>query len=110
MQGVPTMTNPIIGPNVCGECGGEYGHRPGCSLFTEEEFQNLCHNLSEDDEARFCDGCDSYQRKLFGRCRTDELLARLARIAEICEQRGARLKNPTPRDIYLIAKGETDEP
>ena len=39
-----------------------------------------------------------------------ELEHRLARIAEICEQRGARLKNPTPRDIYLIAKGETDEP
>ncbi|HUT60192.1 MAG TPA: hypothetical protein VNA25_20285 [Phycisphaerae bacterium] len=39
-----------------------------------------------------------------------DLQERLARIAEICEQRGARLKNPTPRDIYLIAKGETDEP
>ena len=39
-----------------------------------------------------------------------QLEHRLARIAEICEQRGARLKNPTPRDIYLIAKGETDEP
>jgi hypothetical protein len=34
--------------------------------FTEEEFQALCHNFSEDDEARFKAGCEAYQRKLFG--------------------------------------------
>ncbi|HUT60193.1 MAG TPA: hypothetical protein VNA25_20290 [Phycisphaerae bacterium] len=104
------MTNPIIGPNVCGECGGEYGHRPGCSLFTEEEFQNLCHNFGEDDAERFCDGCDSYQRKLFGRCRTDELLARLARIAEICERERLATQSwmVSWREIRRLAKGETD--
>jgi hypothetical protein len=34
--------------------------------FTESEFQNLCHNFSEDDEARFKKGCLEYQKKLFG--------------------------------------------
>lgn len=34
--------------------------------FTEEEFQNLCHNFSHDDAARFKAGCEKYQRKLFG--------------------------------------------
>ncbi len=33
--------------------------------FTEEEFQNLCHNFSEDDESRFKEGCKAYQDKLF---------------------------------------------
>lgn len=34
--------------------------------FTEEEFQNLCHNFSADDKCRFKQGCVDYQRKLFG--------------------------------------------
>lgn len=34
--------------------------------FTEEEFQNLCHNFSEQDAKRFKAGCEEYQRKLFG--------------------------------------------
>jgi hypothetical protein len=34
--------------------------------FTEEEFQNLCHNLTTDDAERFCNGCEEYQKKLFG--------------------------------------------
>lgn len=42
--------------------------------FTPDELQNLCHNLSEDDYNKFCHGCDEYQKKLFGRCRTDELI------------------------------------
>lgn len=40
--------------------------------FTEEEFQNLCHSFGEDDYNRFCDGCDEYQKKLFGKCRSDD--------------------------------------
>lgn len=39
--------------------------------FTPEEFQNLCHNT--DVQAgfdAFADGCESYQQKMFGRCRT----------------------------------------
>lgn len=34
--------------------------------FTEEEFQNLCHTFSEDDECRFKAGCVEYHKKLFG--------------------------------------------
>lgn len=34
--------------------------------FTEEEFQNLCHNFTPDDACRFKKGCEEYQKKLFG--------------------------------------------
>lgn len=41
--------------------------------FTEEEFQNLCHNMkvdghpvTEDDICRFKTQCELYQQKLFG--------------------------------------------
>ncbi len=34
--------------------------------FTEEEFQNLCHNFSACDRQRFQEGCRQYQEKLFG--------------------------------------------
>jgi hypothetical protein len=34
--------------------------------FTEEEFQNLCHKHTGEDAARFRQGCEEYQRKLFG--------------------------------------------
>jgi pimeloyl-ACP methyl ester carboxylesterase len=34
--------------------------------FTEEEFQNLCHNLPEDCPEKFAEGCLAYNRKLFG--------------------------------------------
>lgn len=35
--------------------------------FTAEEFQNLCHNLPEDCTSEaFCNGCEEYQKKLFG--------------------------------------------
>lgn len=46
--------------------------------FTEEEFQNLCPNMDGDRFENFCNGCDLYQRKLFGKCRTDELRDELA--------------------------------
>lgn len=42
--------------------------------FTSEELQELCHNLSESDYKAFCDGCDEYQRRLFGKCRAEELV------------------------------------
>jgi hypothetical protein len=35
--------------------------------FTEEEFQNLCHNFSEDDATRHAQGCLEYHKKLFGK-------------------------------------------
>ncbi len=35
----------------------------------------LCHDSPEDDYLAFCNGCDDYQRRLFGRCRSDELKA-----------------------------------
>lgn len=34
--------------------------------FTEDEFQNLCHNFNQDDCNEFCEGCLQYQIKLFG--------------------------------------------
>jgi hypothetical protein len=34
--------------------------------FTEEEFQNLCHNFTCEDRKRFEEGCKTYQEKLFG--------------------------------------------
>jgi hypothetical protein len=39
--------------------------------FTPQEFQNLCHNtdIQAGFEA-FADGCEAYQQKMFGRCRT----------------------------------------
>jgi hypothetical protein len=36
--------------------------------FTEEEFQNLCHNFTPDDRERFEAGCRAYQDKLSGGC------------------------------------------
>lgn len=42
--------------------------------FTEQEFQNLCHNFSADDVARFKQGCTEYQRKLFGCTKAQEVL------------------------------------
>ena len=67
----------------CNECGGNVWECSTCadvvlkSLeaeiarlkkgdFTEEEFQNLCHNFSETDKAAFVLGCQNYQKKLFG--------------------------------------------
>lgn len=41
-------------------------HRLKEGNFTEEEFQNLCHNFSEEDKCRFKQGCIDYQKKLFG--------------------------------------------
>jgi len=39
--------------------------------FTPQEFQDLCHNKSvQDGFEAFADGCETYQEKLFGRCRT----------------------------------------
>lgn len=34
--------------------------------FTEEEFQNLCHNLDSDCPFRFGRGCIEYNKKMFG--------------------------------------------
>ncbi len=33
---------------------------------TEEEVQNLCHNLPEDCPKKFAEGCRAYNAKLFG--------------------------------------------
>lgn len=41
--------------------------------FTEEEFQNLCHKFNDGDVIRFCDGCENYQIKLFGKSPITEL-------------------------------------
>ncbi len=36
--------------------------------FTPEEFQNFCHNMSEENVEKFSAGCEAYQVKLLGRC------------------------------------------
>lgn len=41
--------------------------------FTSEEFQNLCHNLSEENKVAFFEGCSSYQKKLFGSSAVEEI-------------------------------------
>lgn len=46
--------------------------------FTPDELQDLCHNLSGDCVAQyeaFCDGCASYQRKMFGKADRDAFAA-----------------------------------
>ncbi len=35
-------------------------------LFTPDELQNLCHNLSVQDKCAFAKGCEEYQKSLFG--------------------------------------------
>jgi len=59
--------------------------------FTKEEFQALCHKLNEEDKNLFCDGCDEYQRKLFGTCRTDEIRKSIRKTNEISGSRMAGL-------------------
>lgn len=46
--------------------------------FTNEEFQNLCHNRHEKEGCTakdFFDGCAAYQKNLFGRSERDQLVA-----------------------------------
>jgi hypothetical protein len=50
--------------------------------FTEPEFQNLCHCISEEDRERFFAGCAEFQRKLFGTSDRDELLIELESLRE----------------------------
>jgi len=47
--------------------------------FTPEEFKTLCHNLDDNEHGNrkeFCDGCDEYQKKLFGVSRTEILTSK----------------------------------
>ena len=53
-------------PEWCVYCLREEVERLKSGNFTEEEFQNLCHNMTTDDLCRFRKGCEEYQRKLFG--------------------------------------------
>jgi len=36
--------------------------------FTENEFQNLCHQFEDKDVYKFANGCVEYMNKLFGQC------------------------------------------
>src|SRR5688572_27790919 len=57
--------------------------------FTEEEFQNLCHNKQiQDGYECFKQGCNEYQKKLFGKCQNEEELAKqnLSKIDNINQQ------------------------
>ena len=64
--------------------------------FTAIEFQNLCHSLGDDcKQADFESGCAAYQKKLFGSCERDRLLAKVAELQKsLCDARewAARLE------------------
>ncbi len=62
------ITDPVfpIHPEICDEAANEI-ERLKCGDFTEEEFQNLCHNFTEEDVCRFKKGCEQYQKKLFSK-------------------------------------------
>lgn len=57
-------------PRWCYTCLHAEIKRLKAGKFTEEEFQNLCHNFDEKDRERFVKGCEDYQRKLFGGCQS----------------------------------------
>lgn len=57
---------PDPGGGVVRECIDEI-KRLKEGKFTEEEFQNLCHNFNEDDAKRHWEGCKEYHCKLFGK-------------------------------------------
>jgi hypothetical protein len=50
--------------------------------FTPEEFAALCHCLSEEDACRFKQGCEEYQRRLFGKGAVEEERQRCLLIVE----------------------------
>ncbi len=65
--------------------------------FTAEEFQNLCHSKDvQDGFEAFADGCDAYQQKMFGRCRTNERIGAMKTLQEIRD------------DIQNTTAGDTD--
>jgi hypothetical protein len=61
--------------------------------FTEEEFQNLCHKFSDSDKTSFCNGCESYQAKLFGQSPITELKTKIKELEEQVEQRDVLIKS-----------------
>ena len=52
--------------------------------FTDDEFQNLCHNLPQAKMVCFQKGCEEYQKKLFGS-------GSLSQFADWIEQRMAKM-------------------
>lgn len=49
--------------------------------FTMEEFQFLCHNLPNNcTKESFCNGCEEYQKKLFGSSPITELRVEITRL------------------------------
>lgn len=50
--------------------------------FTEEELQNLCHNLTPRNECAFKLGCEKYQRELFGKGAIEEEMERCIKWVE----------------------------
>lgn len=53
--------------------------------FNDYEFQNFCHNLSEEKKEEFFKGCNTYQNKLFGQSERQRLFEQLKPI--ITEQK-----------------------
>ena len=70
--------------------------------FTEEEFQNLCHNFSEDDACRFRQECEAYQTKLFG-LKVDAVAAEREACAKVAEKLIKRWISPIEDTATAIA-------
>jgi hypothetical protein len=69
---------------------------------TDAELQNICHNLPPERAKAFYDGCDEQQRKLTGRCRTDELSAEVAQL-----QAYIRILHPAAKRYAELTPDET---
>jgi hypothetical protein len=68
--------------------------------FTPEEFDALCHCLSEEDACRFKQGCEEYQRRLFGKGAVEEERQRCLLIVAATSPRGLwELKQDITRKI-----------
>lgn len=108
---------------TCPKCGGEtvdYGcvscladevARLKRGEFTEEELQELCHNLGEEDADAFFAGCCQYQHKLFGDTAVARALERAAAVVEaaspsIGEERAAELA----KEIRALGREEQAGP
>lgn len=53
--------------------------------FTPDELQNLCHNLSPQQQCAFKFGCEKYQKELFGKGAVEEEMERCIRWVEGAE-------------------------
>jgi hypothetical protein len=65
--------------------------------FTDEELQDLCHNMSEKNAAAFKQGCTAYQKKLLG-----------TTVAEDVREQAAKIAASSP-DVYCVGIGIAEQ-